>query len=293
MNWWQSLNGKIIFNEPLKRHTTFNIGGPAKFFIEPKDTADLELTVGLLKKNKVPFYLIGRGSNILISDKGINAAVIRLSRPGFKKINLNGSLLECGGAALLSELVLFAKDNGLSAVEFLSGIPGTVAGALIMNAGAFGKNIGDLVENVTVMDYNSRIKRLRKEEIKFGCRKSNLSGYIILCASLKLHKEDKDEISGRIKEYINIRKKGQDYRYPSAGCIFKNPARSSAGKLIDLCGLKGKRIGGASVSMKHANFIINIKKAKARDVLKLMDLMARKVKDKFNITLKPEIKIWQ
>lgn len=301
MNWRKCLKGKIRLKEPLSKHTTFKIGGRARFFIEPKDIADLKLFLSLVKTHKIPLYLIGKGSNILVSDKGIKGIVLKLSAPAFQKISCRGKYLEAGSGTSLVKILLFARDHNLSGAEFLSGIPGTLGGALVMNAGITEKakikklkvkTIGDLVEDVTVMDYAGNIKALHKKDIKFGYRMSSLSKYIILSARLKLKEENKVGIREKIKKYISYRKGTQDLAWPSAGCVFRNPQGYPAGRLIDLCGLKGRRIGGAGVSLRHANFILNLKNAKASDVFKLMDLIRRKVKDRFNIILKPEIKIW-
>jgi len=295
MNWWKNLKGRIRFLEPLKDYTTFKIGGKAQFFIEPKDFKDLKLLLSLAKRYRIPIYVIGKGSNILVSDKGIKGAVLRLSAPCFKRISLRDNHLEVGSGVLLPKLMLFTKDYGLSGAEFLSGIPGTVGGALVMNAGIAQGNhcIADLVKTVTVIDFAGNIRTLHKKDIKFGYRQSGLAKYIILSVCLRLTKKNKEEIQERIKGYLEFRKRTQDLFWPSAGCVFKNPQGDSAGRLIDLCGLKNKRIGDACISLKHANFILNQGRGRARDVLKLMDLVRKKVKDKFNITLKPEIKIWQ
>lgn len=282
MNWWRG-----------SEHTTFKIGGPAKFFIEPKDSAELRLTLSYARKYKVPLFVIGAGSNILISDKGVAGIVLRLRSPYFRKLIFNGEHLEAGSGVMLNQLLNATQKQGLSGLEFLAGIPGTVGGALIMNAGIPGETIGDLVEEVRVMDYNGNIKLLKKGALKFDYRTSNLSKYIILNAGLNLLKKDKQDVKDRIAKYMNYRKMRQDISKPSAGCIFKNPKGTSAGRLIDLCGLKGKRIGGACISKRHGNFILNQDKATAGDVLKLMNLIIRSVKHKFNITLQPEIKIWQ
>jgi UDP-N-acetylmuramate dehydrogenase len=237
---------------------------------------------------------MGAGSNILASDKGLDAAVFRLSAPFFKTMNFNGRYLEAGGGASLNRLVTNCAKQGLSGAEFLVGIPGTVGGAIMMNAGQAkeGLSISDLIEDITVIDYNGKVNKIDKGKIRFGYRSSNLSRYIILGARLRLTKKNKKKIIKGMHKYILIRKKNQDYRYPSAGCIFKNPPGYSAGRLIELCGLKGRCIGAAAVSLKHANFIINKAGAGASDVLKLMYLIKKEVKDKFKISLKPEVKIW-
>lgn len=293
MNWWTNLKGKVALNEPLKKHTTFKIGGKAKFFVEPEDAADLKILLRTATQHRIPLYVIGMGSNVLAPDNGIDGVVLRLSAPYFKNILFKNNHIQMGSGVLLSEAVLRVRDHGLSGIEFLTGIPGTVGGALAMNAGTSDKSIGDLVQDVTVMDYRGGIKRLDKRNIDFGYRKSSLAKYIILSARIKLAKKNKSQINEKIKNYISYRKLTQDSSRPSAGCIFKNPKGASAGRLIDICGLKGKRIGGACVSLKHANFILNTGKAKARDILRLVKFIKRRVKDKFNIVLEPEIKIWR
>src|SRR3989338_545507 len=173
MNWWKNLKGKVKLAEPLKNHTTFKIGGPAKFFIEPRDHDDLKLLLSLVKRYNLPIFVIGRGSNLLISDKGINGVVLRLNMPYFKKISYRGNYLSVGSGVSLGKLILFAKEHGLSGAEFLAGIPGTAGGALAMNAGVAGDNrsILKLVESVTVMDYSGNRKMLNKKDIRFGYRR--------------------------------------------------------------------------------------------------------------------------
>jgi len=294
MNWLKSLKGKVGFKEPLKNHTTFRIGGPAKFFIEPSDCQDLKQILAFAKKNHLRIFLLGAGSNILASDEGIEGIVLKLNSLYFRKIVKKNCSLEVGSGCLLGELLKFALKQGLSGMEFLAGIPGTVGGALAMNAGAWGKNMGDIIEKVVVMDYNGNTKILYKKEIKFNYRKSSLAKYIILSCTIRLAKAKKEEINASINKYVKLKINSQDSSYPNAGCIFKNPSASQpAGRLIDLCSLKNKSVGGASISNKHANFIVNRSNAKARDVLKLIGFIQAKVKQRFNINLEPEIKIWR
>ena len=290
---FKGIKGRVRQKEYLKDYTTFKIGGPAKFLIEPKDTHGLKRALNLLKRYKTPIFVLGAGSNILVSDKGVNAAVIRLVSAYFKKVRFRGNFCEAGSGAMLKQVISSATRRTLSGMEFLAGIPATLGGALVMNAGVAEKNIGDLVKTVTVMDYDGKIKNLNKKDIKFGYRTSNFSKYIILGACIKLTKSNKQEIKDKIKRYLSYRQATQDLSFANAGCVFKNPKRYSAGKLIDLCGLKGKRIGDACISNKHANFILNLNKAKSRDVLKLMGLIKARVKKKFNINLESEIRIWQ
>lgn len=279
----------------LKRHTTFKIGGPVEFFVEPYDTEDLKLLLNLTRRYKISLLVIGAGSNILASSKGINAVVLRLSSPFFKKMTFKDTILEAASGTRLKDAVLEAQRRGLSGLEFLAGIPGTVGGALAMNAGMgeAGFSIGDLVKSVKVIDRRGKVETLTKKDIKFTYRRSSLAKYIILSASLKLVRKRKLEIAQKLREYLLWRRLNQDSSRPNAGCIFKNPTGQAAGRLIDLCALKGKKIGGASISLKHANFILNYDRADSEDVLKLMNSVTKKVKNKFRISLRPEIKIWQ
>jgi UDP-N-acetylmuramate dehydrogenase len=301
MNWQKNVKGKVKSGELLGSHTSFKIGGPARFFVEPKDEDDLKCLIIQLKRDKIPFLIIGAGSNLLVHDAGIKKAVIHLSASRFKRTRFYSEAVEAGAATPLASLVRAAAKKGLSGLEFLVGIPGTLGAGLVMNAGisekAIGKAvvlraIGDTVEWVRVMDRNGAIKIVQKKDIRFGYRHSGLSRCIVLGAKLRLKKEAVRKIQEKIKKYISYRRQSQDYSFPSAGCIFKNPAGHSAGKLIDMCGLKGAQKGGACISKKHANFILNCKNAKARDVIALMALMKRSVRQRFKITLEPEIKLW-
>lgn len=290
----------LKFKESLKEHTTFKAGGTAKYFSIPKDESELRGLLLFARRYKLPVFILGAGSNLLISDRGVQGLVIKLSSAYFKKAVFKKNTLSAQAGCFLPQLISKSLSYRLSGLEFLAGIPGTVGGALAMNAGITQKNIADCVEDVTVMDYNGNSKILKRDEIKFSYRGSELSKYIILKAVFRLTVKSKEEIKRKIREYILERKAKQDISFPNAGCIFKNPAAVSgdalvmpAGRLIDLCGLKGKRIGGASVSLKHANFIVNTNGAKTKDILGLMELIKKQVKNKFNINLEPEVKIWK
>ncbi|MDD4899281.1 MAG: UDP-N-acetylmuramate dehydrogenase [Candidatus Omnitrophica bacterium] len=293
MNWQKRLKGNVKLAEPLKRHTTYKIGGAAKIFFEPYDMQGLESALVFFKARKIPVLLIGAGSNILAGDKGIKAAVIRLNSPDFKKITLQDRYLHAGAGAALASLVNAAKAHGLSGLEFLSGIPGTVGGALFMNAGAWGDSIVDYVEKINLLDYNGKRVVLEGKNLNFTYRSSGLEKYIILNAIFKLKKSSRVEIARKLAKFREQKVSTQDLGKPSCGCVFKNPQGSSAGKLIDACGLKGRQSGGARISSKHANFILNQSHAKAADVLRLMALAKKEVKKKFKIDLQPEVKIWQ
>ena len=293
MNWQKNLKGRINSREPLSKYTTFKIGGPARFFARPKNIEDLKLLLKQAKSDKIPILVIGAGSNILASDKGVKAVVVKLDALCFTQIASRGLSIEAGSGVLLSRLIRFAANKGLGGAEFLAGIPGTVGGAVVMNAGASGKDIFGLIYSVTLVDCQGRIKILPRKKIKFAYRRSGLEKFVVLSARLRLKKENKSGINRAIKECLSYRRDSQDYSFPNAGCVFKNPAGQSAGRLIDLCGLKGKVFGGAMVSLKHANFILNKGNARASDVIKLMRLIQKEVGKKFNFNLEPEIKIWQ
>ncbi len=248
----------------------------------------------LAKGRKLPVFLIGAGSNILAGDKGLNALVIKLNSPCFKKIDFKVKGLVLGAGCLLNQVIALSKNKCVSAFELFAGIPGTVGGALAMNAGVREKNIGDLVAEVQVMDYNGKIKELKRKDIKFNYRSSSLAKYIVLAARFMSSRKKRQELEAVVRDRLSWRREKQELSLPSAGCVFKNPSKGvSAGMLIDLCGLKGKRIGDACICPRHANFIVNTGNANAKDVLMLMRQVRTRVKNKFNIDLQPEIKIWQ
>lgn len=293
MSCLKKLKCRPKLNEPLKGRTTFKIGGSAKAFIEPKDETDLKSLITCAKSDNIPILVIGSGSNLLIGSGLIKAIVLRLNKPYFKKIALKKNFLEAGAGAALAKLIAASAKSSLSGLEFLAGIPGTVGGALAMNAGAWGQDLGSLVESVRAMDYSGRIKTLKGPQLKFGYRESNLSKLIILSARFRLKKKDRQSIRENVLRNLALRRYSQDTSFPNAGCIFKNPQGESAGRLIDLCGLKGRKSGGAVISEKHANFILNRNNASAKDVMSLMKLIRKRVMKKFGIVLEPEIKIWQ
>ncbi|MDP2939400.1 MAG: UDP-N-acetylmuramate dehydrogenase [Candidatus Omnitrophota bacterium] len=308
MNWHKELirivKGKVKFNEPLFKHTTLRVGGCADVWFEPKDLLDLARVLKLSREKKIPIFIIGAGSNLLISDNGIKGIVLKLASPFFATIKFKENYAFVGAGLNLNKLVNLAKENNLSGCEFLAGIPGTLGGALVMNAGVkdiFSKNgryfsIADLLKEVKVLGLDGKLKTLKKRDIRFGYRSSSLSKFIIICAKLELKPMSKETISSLTRKFISYKSKIQDLKSPSAGCVFKNPINSfketnSAGKMIDASGLKGKEIGGACVSKIHANFILNKHRAKAKDILKLMHLIKNRVKQRFNVSLVPEIKI--
>lgn len=293
MLWPKNLNKKIKTKVKLARLTSFKIGGPAQFYFEPENLQSLRTVLFAAKHAKIKVFILGSGSNLLVGDSGVGGIVVKLTAKVFKQVDKQGNCIIAGSALELSRLIRFAGEKGLSGLEFLTGIPGTLGGALAGNAGAWGKAIGGLVKQVDALDYYGRLKKICRKDLKIAYRSSSLAKFIIISATLRLSPADKNLIKQKVKKYLLSRSKAQSNSFPNAGCVFKNPGKISAGGLIDRCGLKGKIIGGASISEKHANFILNFNQAKADDVLALMSLIKRRVKSKFKVKLNPEIKIWK
>lgn len=291
------VKGKVKIREKLSTHTSFKIGGSADIWVEPKNYRDLSNILAYARSSKTPVFIMGNGSNILASDKGYEGIVISLADDFFKNINIKGRRVHVGAGYSLSKLVRISCENGLGGLESLVGIPGTVGGAIYMNAGGSTnpvfKNIGDLVRSLKVMDFKGRMKTLPSKELKFGYRSSNLTSYVILEAALKLDSSDKCTLTSRCSQFLRMKSEKQTLDMPSAGCVFKNPSGSqfTCGQMIDMLGLKGKRIGGAEVSGKHANFIVNKGGATCGDVLGMIKLIKGKVKSNYGIDLELEIKV--
>lgn len=294
MSWLDGLKAKILIDEPLSRHTTLRVAGPrARLWVEPETSADLSMLLRRAKDKKVRYLIIGSGSKLLIKRKVIPLAV-HLTSPYFTQCYPEGSRIAAGGGLSLSKLVKTAYDNGLGGLEFLSGIPASVGGAVMLNAGVSWprrREIGALVDTLEVMDKNGNCRTLERKDLEFDYRHSNLKPYIILGARIRLFKKRKENIRIKMRKFLHYRKATQESGYASAGCIFKNPNGASCGRLIDLCGLKGRRIGDAAISNKHANFIINLGRARYGDVAALMALAQKKVKERFGILLEPELQV--
>jgi UDP-N-acetylenolpyruvoylglucosamine reductase len=278
-------------DEPLAKRTTLRVGGPADFYVEPADENDLAAVLKLCGERALPFFILGRGSNLLVRDGGFRGVVICLAQPAFNKIEITGEKLRCGAGAKLKNVAVEARRNGLSGVEFLEGIPGSVGGALRMNAGAMGGQTFDAVEVVRLMDFHGQISELppAKMAVTYRCS-AMLKTHIALGVIFKCHAAPREEIEQRMKSYNEKRWESQPAA-PSAGCIFKNPAAIPAGKLVDELGLKGTRVGGAVVSAEHGNFIVNDGKAAARDVLELIEILKAKVKTARGLDLQTEVEI--
>lgn len=292
--WLKKLKVQVKFKEPLSEHTTFGIGGPADALVRPANFKLLQEVIISCLKEKIPYLVIGKGSNFLFSDRGFKGVVISLDANAFNKIRIKGKEVFCGAGVFLSRLISQTQKKGLSGLEFLAAIPATCAGALIMNAGNRKKAIGKVVQSVTVMDKKGKQHLLSKKKLKFSYRRSSLDKYVVLEVVLKLTKSTPAKVKENIAAHLNQKIKTQDLSTRNAGCVFMNPNNGlSAGKMIESCGLKGRRFGGAEISRKHANYIINCNKAKAKDVIYLLKLAQREVKNKFRVNLKPEIKIIQ
>ena len=273
-------------NEILAVHTTLNIGGAADWFYEAKTTEDLLAAVAFARKNNLPWFILGGGSNLLVADKGFRGLVIKIHNSQF--VIRNSKIVVEAGVPLVKIVDLAAK-NSLTGLEFAAGIPGTIGGAVVGNAGTADKWIGDLVEKVEVLGEDGEIHQLPTSECQFGYRTSRFqkTKEIILRVVLKLKKDSLQKIKQRIAE--NLSKRANQPKEKSAGSIFKNPKEKPAGWLIDQCGLKGIRIGDAQISPQHANFIVNLGKARAADVLKLISLARTEVRKKFGVELEEEI----
>lgn len=281
--------GRISLNEILAPFTTFRIGGVADYFIEPTDAEDVLNIIGYVSGHDIPFYVLGNGSNILISDEGIRGVVISLIS-GFSYIKSEDEYVITGSGVKLAKFVDHCIQNNYAGVEMLAGIPATIGGALVMNAGCYGGEMAEYVTHVTLVRDGKLIVQ-PKEQCDFGYRKSNLKGTVILEAKFKLPHGNKNETSKRRRELMLKRNEAQPVEIPNAGCVFKNPKGHHAAILIEECRLKGLTYGGAMVSPKHANFIVNFNNATANDVIELVKIIRKTVREKKGIELDMEVKL--
>jgi UDP-N-acetylenolpyruvoylglucosamine reductase len=278
-------------HEPLAKRTTLRVGGPAAIYFEPACEADLAQGLKFCAEHEVNFFILGRGSNLLVRDGGIRGLVVCLSHPVFSAVAIDGERLRCGAGAKLKQVAVEAKRAALTGVEFLEGIPGSVGGALRMNAGAMGGATFDAVESIRVMDYLGQARDLKVSEVEVeyrGC--PLLKTHIALGAVFRCRAATREEVEQRMNAFSAKRWTSQPAA-PSAGCCFKNPVTIPAGKLIDELGLKGLRVGGAMVSLEHGNFIVNDGTATARDVLQLMEQIRARAKAERGIELQTEVEI--
>lgn len=285
--------GKIKENEPLANHTTMKIGGPADLFIEPSSIENIKKTMELLNQYQVKWIAIGRGSNLLVSDKGIEGAVIKLG-PNMSDLEINDSEVKVGGGYSLVSLSTQLSRKGLSGLEFASGIPGSVGGAVYMNAGAHGSDISKVLTKAHVLFSDGSIEWLTNEEMQFSYRTSVLQNQrpgLVMEAIFQLQAGDKELIFTEMQKNKDYRKETQPWNFPCAGSIFRNPLPNYAGRLIEDAGLKGYAIGGAKVSEMHGNFIVNTGNAKASDVLALIQHIKNTIKQNYQINIETEVEI--
>lgn len=288
----EKILGEVEENFLLAPHTSFKIGGPADLFVRPNNLMELLSVLDILKKHKIPHFLLGAGSNLLVNDKGVRGAVIKLG-DGFDYAHAKEDYILAGAGVSLAKLAAEAKNAELTGLEFASGIPGSLGGAIYMNAGAYDGEMKDVIDEVSFIDEDGTVKTISKEDCEFGYRKSIFadSTKIILSAKLTLKRGKKEKISEKMRDLNARRKEKQPLEYPSAGSTFRRPEGHFAGTLIEEAGLKGKMCGGAQVSEKHAGFIVNKENASAEDVLELIGHVQKTVFENSGVKLVPEVKI--
>ena len=281
----------VRLHEPMKKHTTFRIGGPADYYLCPHSTEELQKILQICRENKLEFFILGNGSNLLVSDKGYRGVVIQLWK-NFSDIETEDNTITAKAGALLSKVAAEALEESLTGMEFASGIPGTMGGAVMMNAGAYGGEMKDIIREVTVLTREGELLTLSKEEMNFGYRTSVVKekGYVVISAELQLRKGDREEIRKVMDELKERRVTKQPLDMPSAGSTFKRPEGYFAGKLIMDAGLRGFSVGGAQISEKHCGFVVNKGDATAADVLGLIGEVQKRVQEKFGVALEPEVK---
>ena len=282
---------QVLFEEPMKSHTTFRIGGPAEVFIMPKSVEQVQMAVKICREEQIPYFILGNGSNLLVSDRGYRGVIIQMDR-NMGEIQVEGTEIQAAAGALLSSIAVAARRESLTGFEFAGGIPGTLGGAVVMNAGAYGGEIKDVLKEVTVMDGDGKIFTLPASELEMGYRTSIIktAGYLVLSARIALSEGKEEDIKARTRELSEMRTQKQPLDYPSAGSTFKRPEGYFAGKLIMDSGLRGYSVGGAMVSEKHCGFVINKGNATAEDVVSLMKHVTEVVREKYGVTLEPEVK---
>jgi UDP-N-acetylmuramate dehydrogenase len=285
----QFFRGYITINEPMSKYTSMRVGGPADYYVEPADKQDLVEIVQYFQKNNYPFLMLGRGSNMIISDEGIRSAAINLES-SLSNVTMEGELVIAEAGAHWSKFVDFCIQQELAGVEMLAGIPGSVGGCIVMNAGAHGGETADHIVEVEVYR-DGRIQTVKKEQADFSYRHSGFDKDIVLSASFRLPKGDKEALIRARREHILKRNTTQPLTLPNSGSMFKNPQGTFAAKLIEQAALKGKRVGNAQISEKHANFIVNLGEAKASDVVTLVDLARRTVHQNTGVLLELEVKL--
>jgi UDP-N-acetylmuramate dehydrogenase len=283
------LRGNIAVDEPMAKYTWMKVGGPADFYIEPADRDDLVTLVQYFYTHHYSWMVLGRGSNVLVSDEGIRGAVINVEH-ALSKISLDGDLVVAEAGVRLTKFIDFCIQKELAGVEMLAGIPGTLGGAVAMNAGAHGGEIADYLVEVEIIR-NGQVQRVKKEQAEFAYRHSGFAHDVVLGAAFKFQQGEKESLGSKRRELVLQRNATQPLELPNLGSMFKNPQNTFAAKLIEQAGLKGKRVGGAQISEKHANFIVNLGDAKAQDIVRLIELVKRTVHQNSGLMLELEVKM--
>lgn len=281
----------VYRNEPMKNHTTFRIGGPADYYLCPHSAKEIQKVVEICREEKIPYFILGNGSNLLVSDKGYRGAVIQLWK-NVSDIRVDGCLIEAKAGASLAKIAALALEEGLTGMEFAAGIPGTLGGAVVMNAGAYGGEMKDILKEALVMDEEGKILTLEKENLKLGYRTSIVKekGYIVLAAVLELQPGNREDIRKLMEDLKQRRAEKQPLDMPSAGSTFKRPEGYFAGKLIMDAGLRGFSVGGAQISEKHCGFVVNTGEASASDVWNLIREVQKRVRENSGVELETEVK---
>lgn len=285
-------NDNVSVDEPMKKHTTFRIGGPADYYVMPHSGEEAAQVIKACREWKLPFYILGNGSNLLVSDKGFRGVIIQMFK-NYSELSVDGVCVTARAGALLSKIAKTALENNLTGLEFAAGIPGTLGGAVVMNAGAYGGEMKDVLEEVGVLSGEGEILRLKREELDLGYRTSVIArkGYIVLEAKMRLQEGKREAIASRMEELKEKRVSKQPLELPSAGSTFKRPEGNFAGKLIMEAGLRGFSVGDAQVSEKHCGFVVNKGGATALQVRELMQEVIRRVEETSGVTLEPEVKM--
>ena len=283
--------GSILEHEPMSRHTTFSVGGPADIFVRPETVEEIQWVLQYARERKAPFFVVGNGSNLLVSDDGFRGIILNLGQK-FQKIRVEGETIEAEAGALLSRVARAALDNSLTGLEFAAGIPGSVGGAAAMNAGAYGGEMKDVISEAEVLTEDGRVLILTNEDLDLGYRHSCIFDrhYIVLKVRMQLEKGSRDAVRARMDELAAARRQKQPLEYPSAGSTFKRPVGYFAGKLIQDAGLKGFRVGGAMVSDKHAGFVVNADHCRAEDIVEVIRQVQIRVREDSGVTMHPEVR---
>ncbi len=282
---------QVLIDEPMSRHTTFRIGGPADYFVRPSGSEEIKETIAICRDASVPYYILGNGSNLLVGDKGYRGVIIQIYR-NMDAVRTEGNRIYAQAGALLSKIAAEALKNGLTGFEFASGIPGTLGGAVMMNAGAYGGEMKHILESAEIITPEGQCMELKAGELKLGYRTSIVAAnhYIVLGAVIRLASGDREDIQAYMEDLKRRRVTKQPLEYPSAGSTFKRPEGYFAGKLIEEAGLRGFQIGDAQVSEKHCGFVINKGNATAADIISLMEKVADRVEATAGVRLEPEVK---